>query len=122
MRESVAGPARQVDHLPGFEPGADSQVFRTDHGAFMTPPAPSAKVHSPQRTTQEPAMTPATHAVARQSSNTACPSLPRQPRVGAAIASAIVSCALFASVVAGMSATGAASALTVAQSPLSTRT
>ena len=66
-------------------------------------------------------MNQATHAAASQSSN-AVPSLPRQMRVGAAIASAIVTCTLFASVVLGMSPTGENAGQIVAQSCPATRT
>jgi len=46
-------------------------------------------------------MNQATRTAAAQSAHTA-PSLPRRPRAGAAIASVTVTCALFASVVLGM--------------------
>jgi len=68
-------------------------------------------------------MTSITRTAAGQSSNAAatCPSLPRQPRIGAAIASAVVSCALLASVVLGMSSMGGDPGQTVAQSHPATR-
>lgn len=65
-------------------------------------------------------MNQATRDIAVQSSN-AVPSLPRQTRIGAAIASAIVTCALFGSVVAGLSATDADAGQVVAQGHPATR-
>ena len=53
-------------------------------------------------------MNHAANAIATQSANAAParPALSRRPRVGPAIASAVVTCALFGSVVLGMTATG----------------
>jgi hypothetical protein len=66
-------------------------------------------------------MNHATQAVAARSPN-AVPTLPRQTRIGAAIASAIVTCTLFGSVVAGLSATDEGAAQILAQSHPATRT
>jgi len=66
-------------------------------------------------------MNQATHAIASQSSNDV-PNLARQARIGAAIASAIVTCTLFGSVVLGMSPTGGSAGQIVAQSHQSART
>ena len=54
---------------------------------------------------------------AAQSTNatTTTPALPRRPRFGAAIASAVVTCALFGSVVLGMTSMGEAGPSFVAQ-------
>jgi len=66
-------------------------------------------------------MNQATQAAASQSSN-AVPGLPRQTRIGAAIASAIVTCTLFGGVVLGLSATGEGAPQIVAQGHPATRT
>lgn len=66
-------------------------------------------------------MNQATHAVASQPSNDV-PHLARQARIGAAIASAIVTCALFGSVVLGMAPTAENAGQIVARSLQATRT
>ncbi len=68
-------------------------------------------------------MNQATRIAAAQSANAAArPTLPRRPRVGSAIASAVVTCALFGAVVLGMTSTGEQGAQIVAQAHAAART
>ena len=50
------------------------------------------------------------------------PALPRRPRIGSAIASVVVTCGVFASVVLGMTATGPGTEQMLAQGHFAART
>ena len=68
-------------------------------------------------------MNQAANAIATQSTNAAStsPALPRRQRLAPAVASAVVTCALFGSVVLGMTATGEAADQIVSQGQAAAR-
>ena len=68
-------------------------------------------------------MNQAANTTAAQSTNAAAtpPALPRRPRLGSAIASAVVTCALFAGVVLGMTSMGEGGEQIVAQGHVAAR-